>query len=163
MYQAKGTQVQRRNSRSRQQEPPQRIVATYEMDTKTFVRHFSMRHKVSLSGMDALPDNIDYNVEQAYRAFHRRLHTTEQLAHYHDPDPPEAAIDRCIELIIQNRDWGWKEIADIHGHFAAFPDGKIATRVDGSIVYHGDISEATDRLIAASNAARDKIKKAARR
>jgi hypothetical protein len=162
MYEAKETQGQRRTARNRRQEPPQRIVATFEMDTPTFVRHFSMRHKAALVGMDALPDNIDYNVEQAYRAFHRRLHL-EELPHYHDADPPEAAIDRAIELIIQNRDWGWKEIADVHGHFAAFPDGKIATRVDTIIEYHGDISEATDRLVAASKAARDNIKRASRR
>jgi hypothetical protein len=163
MYEARETQGKRRTTRTRQQEPPQRIVATFEMDTTTFVRHFSMRHKESLSDMKGLPDNIDYNVEQAYRAFHRRLHTTEQLAHYHDPDPPEAAIDRAMELIIQNRDWGWKEIADVHGFFAAFPDGKIATRVGADIEYHDDIADATDRLVEASKTARAKIVKASKR
>jgi hypothetical protein len=162
MYEAKESQGQRRTTRTRQQEPPQRIVATFEMDTETFVRHFNARHHESLSGQQGLPANIDYNVEQAYRAFHRRLHL-ERMPHYHDADPPEAAIDRCIELIIQNRDWGWKEIADVHGHFAAFPDGKIATRVEGHIIYHGDISEATDRLIVASKLARGNIVKASKR
>jgi hypothetical protein len=163
MYQAKGTQGQRRNTDKRTQEPPTRIVATYDMDVATFARHFSMRHREALTtDQRQLPYDLDYNTWQLYVAYHRRLHL-KSLTHYHDPDPPEAAIDRCIELIIQNRDWGWKEIADIYGHFAAFPDGKIATRVDGAIIYHGDISEATDRLIAASNAARDNIKRASRR
>jgi hypothetical protein len=133
------------------------------MDPQTFVRHFNARHGKALApNQAALPEDIDYNIWQLYIAYHRRLHAEPQ-SHYHDPDPPEAAIDRCIELIVGNRDWGWKEIAGISGFFAAFPDGSIATKVDGKIVYHEDISDATDRLIAATENALNKIKKAARR
>jgi hypothetical protein len=126
----------------------QRVVATYEMDTATFARHFTHRHPQSLGGMKQLPENLDYNVEQTYRAYHWRLHgTSARLSHYHDPDPPEAGIDRAIECLIENRDWGWHEIAGIKGHIAAFPNGQLATRINGVIKHHQTIEDATDRLV----------------
>jgi hypothetical protein len=156
MYEEKKTQVQRKSKAT-----ALRVVATFEMDTATFVRHFNGRHHEELSGMQGLPENMDYRTEQAYRAYHRRLHL-QRLPHFHDVDPPEAGIDRAIELIIENRDWGWKEIADVYGFVAAFPNGQLATRVDGTIIYHGDISEATDRLVAAGKLAKKNIVKASK-
>jgi hypothetical protein len=160
MYEKKQEQTSRK-TRLQSTDPPAHIVATYEMDTKGFVKHMNARHKEGIRPSTALPFDMDYRTEQAYRAYHRRLHL-EHLPHYHDQDPPEAGIDRAIELIMENRDWGWKEIADIVGHVAAFPTGQLATRVDGVIIYHQDISEATDRLMEASRLARENIKTSAK-
>jgi hypothetical protein len=154
----------------RQAMPPARVVATYEMDVVAFAKHFTHRHPEGLGGAKELPPNLDYQTEQAYRAYHFRLHYAEdpqgravvenmQVPHYHDPDPPEAGIDRAIEHLMENRDWGWKEIAGIVGYVAAFPDGQLATRVAGVVEHHESIESATDRLIDATKTARDNIKK----
>jgi hypothetical protein len=64
---------------------------------------------------------------------------------------------------MENRDWGWKEIAGIVGHVAAFPDGQLATRINGEVEHHESIESATDRLVDATKTARANIKKKARR
>jgi hypothetical protein len=150
--------------------PPARVAATYLMDTKTFALHFTHRHPESLGGAKELPQNLEYSVEQTYRAYHWRLHNATdpqgaeavrnmQVPHYHDPDPPEAGIDRAIECLMEDRNWGWHEIAGIVGVVAAFPDGKLATRINGEVQHHQSIESATDRLVEATKVARDNIKK----
>jgi hypothetical protein len=131
------------------------------MDGPTFIKHFNNRHQNGLANMGPLPEDMAYQDEQRYRAFHRRLHQS-RLPHFHDPDPPEAGIDRAIECLIENRDWGWKEIADVYGYVAAFPDGQLATRVDGIIFHHKKIEDATDRLMTATKRAA-KIARTSRR
>jgi hypothetical protein len=122
-------------------------------------------YREQLGGAKQLdPERLDFSAEQSYRAFHWRLHNAADPVgraairdmrepHFHDPDPPEDSIDRAIECLMENRDWGWKEIAAITGLVAAFPDGKLATRVDGEIQHHESIEDATDRLVKATKEA----------
>jgi hypothetical protein len=100
--------------------PPIIIIAASEMDTATFAAHFSKRHKGSLADMPELPANIDFNVEQSYRAFHNRLHGLRKYKHQHEQDSPEVSIDRAIECLFENRNWGWKQLAGIEGLVAVF-------------------------------------------
>jgi hypothetical protein len=123
------------------------------MDIATFIRHFNGRHKDGLGNMGPLPENMAYQDWQRYLAYHRHLHQSRRR-HYHDPDPPEAGIDRAIECLSENRDWGWKEIAGVYGYVAAFPDGQLATRVDGVVFHHKTIEDATDRLVTATKRAK---------
>ena len=126
------------------------VVAVSEMTLETFVKHFNNRHKDSLSGMTALPEDIDFNIWQLYIGFHYRLHNTKtrkQLGHDHEADDPSFSIDRAIECLEENRNFGWKELAGIEGLVAVFPDGDIATRIKGVVKHHKNIENATDRLL----------------
>lgn len=125
------------------------VVAASDMDSVTFARHFTHRHRGSLAGQESLPDNITFEVEQAYRAFHMRLHGRHNYKHEHEPDAPEVAADFAINCLLDNRNWGWHELAGIRGHVAVFPDGskKVATRIDGVVVHHRTVEEATNRLL----------------
>lgn len=129
------------------------VVASSSMDSETFARHFTARHADSLAGQETLPDNITFEVEQAYRAFHFRLHKTKtrkELKHEHEEDDNVEAVDHAIYCLLENHNWGWKELAGIPGrHVAVFPDGsmRIATRVKGIVSHHKTIEEATDRLL----------------
>jgi hypothetical protein len=138
----------------RQPEPmPQskkvKVGAVAEMDDELFVKHFNARHADSLSGMNALPFPIEFNIWQLYVAFHYRLHLTRpDLKHYHEEDALEDRIDRTIECLIERAWRGWFEIAGIEGLIAVFPGEDIATRINGVVEHHKDIEEATDRLLA---------------
>jgi hypothetical protein len=132
---------------------PVLVVATFEMSGDIFVKHFNNRHQDGLAGMTSLIEPVEFATEQLYRAFHWRIHNTEQVEHYHAPDPPEASVDRAIECLIENHNWGWKELAGMTGFVAVFPDGKIATRVDNVIEYHETIEATTDRLTIATEVA----------
>ena len=137
------------------------VQAESNMDKATFAAHMTHRHPENLGGATRLPANIDFEVEQSYRAFHRRLHglnTPAYIGHDHEPESLEKAIDFALDCICENRDWGWKEIAGVTGLFAAYPDGRIATRVEGRVKFHEDISDATDRLLSATEAVRMRAK-----
>lgn len=125
------------------------VIAASDMDATTFARHFTHRHRDSLAGQETLPDDITFEVEQMYRAFHMRLHGLRRYKHEHEPDAPEVATDRAIFCLIENHYWGWHELAGIQGHVAVFPEGKkrIATRIDGVVVHHKEVEEATNRLL----------------
>lgn len=125
------------------------VASMSDMDTPTFAKHFSKRHKGSLANQTELPASISFEVEQMYRAFHRRLHADEsdRYRHEHEPEDIADSVDYAIECLIENRNFGWKEIAGIEGHVAVFPDGDIATRVDNKVKYHKSIEDATDRLV----------------
>ncbi len=125
---------------------PRLIVAVSEMDQATFVKHFNHRHGDSLQ-MEYLAEDIDFNIWQLYIAFHFRLHNTQEYKHNHEPDAPEVAVDKAINCLIDNRNWGWKELAGITGHVAVFPDGQIATRINSAVRHHEDVESATDRLL----------------
>lgn len=129
-------------------QPPIIVVSASAMDTMTFARHFTARHKGSLAGQETLPDDVTFEVEQMYRAFHFRLHTLHKYKHEHEPEDEADAVDHAIECLIENGNWGWKELAGIDGHVAVFPDGKIATRINGAVKHHDTIENATDRLIS---------------
>lgn len=129
-----------------------RIVAASDMDTPTFALHFSKRHKGSLAGQAELPADVTHEVEQMYRAFHSRLHATRvNYKHYHDPDAPHVAVDRALRCLIENHNWGWKELAGLEGQVAVFPDGQIATRINGRKEYHNNVEDATDRMLDANS------------
>jgi hypothetical protein len=141
-------------TRQRKHVKPRRVVATSEMTTEQFTIHFTRSHQDSLGGMEELSSGLNFEVEEAYRAFHYHLHNTRiDYSHEHDPDPPEASVDRAISSLIENRQRGWYEIADTYGCVAVFPKNKpdapldIATKVDGVIIHHANIEEATDRLL----------------
>ena len=125
------------------------VPSILEMPTATFVKHFNARHSDSLAGMDRLPEDISFEVEQAYRAFHANLTSSRaDYTHEHAPGDEEDSIDRAIECLAENRNWGWKELAGHpNRHVAVFPDGKIATRVDGRVTHHDTIEDATDRIM----------------
>lgn len=130
----------------------QLVRATYAMDTATFTKHFTMRHADSLAGQTSLPDNMAYDVEMAYRAFHKRLHETRPASgyeHVHSDDPPEAAIEWCLFCLRDNRKGGWHEIAGVQGGVVGyFPDAdNWATKVNGVIAYHEDITDVVTRLL----------------
>jgi hypothetical protein len=131
--------------------PPVIVASITSMDTEQFRLHFSKRHKSSLAGQTELPTNITFEIEQMYRSFHQRLHET-RVGYKHEHEPPdiEYSVDRAIECLIENNNFGWKELAGIEGFVAVFPDGQIATRVDHKIKHHDTIEDATDRLIQAS-------------
>lgn len=125
------------------------VIPASEMDTVTFARHFTKRHKSSLAGQETLPDDVSFEVEQMYRAFHLRLHGLGVgLRHEHEPDKIEDSVDRAIECLIENQNFGWKELAGIEGCVAVFPGGQIATRIQGKVKHHDTIESATDRLIS---------------
>ncbi len=133
-------------------QPPkvQKVRATYKMDTETFVKHFNNRHDDSLAGLTALPASISYEVEMAYRAFHKRLHETRpkgDYEHEHLPDPPEAGIEWALHCLLSNNFRGWYEIAGANGVASCFPDGSIATRIRGIIQYHDNLDDAVVRLM----------------
>jgi hypothetical protein len=87
-----------------------------------------------------------------YRAFHKNLHKARaDYDHEHGMEDEIEAVDFAIECLIDNRNWGWKELAGIQGHVAVFPDGQIATRIKGIVVHHKTIEEATDRLLGIIN------------
>ena len=120
-----------------------------EMDTIAFARHFSKRHKGSLAGQETLPDDVTFEVEQMYRSFHLKLHALGTgLRHEHEPESIEDSVDHAIECLIENNNFGWKELAGIDGHVAVFPGGEIATRVNGRVKHHDTIESATDRLVS---------------
>jgi hypothetical protein len=127
--------------------PPTIIIAASEMDTAAFATHFSKRHKGSLADMPELPAAIDFNVEQSYRAFHSRLHGLRRYKHEHEPDAPEFGIDRAIESLFENNNWGWKQLAGIDGLVAVFPDGQIAVKYNNRTRHFDEIDEATDCLL----------------
>lgn len=130
----------------------QRVRATYNMDTSTFAKHFTMRHADSLAGLTTLPEDMAYDVEMAYRSFHRRLHETRPLSDYdhdHTEDPPEAAIEWSLFCLRGNRARGWHEIASLEGVVVGyFPDKDTwATRVNGEIDYQDTIEEVVAYLM----------------
>jgi hypothetical protein len=127
------------------------VVSITKMDTAAFAGHFTMRHKGSLADLSALPPDMPFEIEQMYRSFHDRLHET-RVGYKHEHEPPdiEESVDRAIESLIENHNYGWKELAGINGFVAVFPDGQIATRVGGKIEHHNTIEDATDRLVQAS-------------
>lgn len=128
--------------------PPTLVVAASAMDTTAFAAHFSKRHKGSLADMAELPATIDFDMEQAYRAFHTRLHGLRRFKHEHEPDAPEIGIDRALECLFENHNWGWKQLAGIDGLVAVFPTGQIAVRPGGrKAKYFNEIDEATDYLL----------------
>jgi hypothetical protein len=53
------------------------------MDTDTFIRHLNHRHDDSISGGELARPQFD-SVEEAWRAFHERLHSLRDLEHEHD-------------------------------------------------------------------------------
>lgn len=133
------------------------VISITSMDTEAFAAHFTRRHKSSLADLDELPANMTFEIEQMYRSFHERLHAT-RVGYKHEHEPPdiEDSVDRAIECLIENRNYGWKELACINGMVAVFPpsddfpSGDIATRIDGKIKHHKKIEDATDRLVQAS-------------
>ena len=61
---------------------------------------------------------------------------------------PEIAVDRALECLFENRNWGWKQLAGIEGLVAVFPTGQIAVRPGGrKAKYFNEIDEATDYLL----------------
>jgi 4-alpha-glucanotransferase len=127
--------------------PPVKVVAASSMDTPTFAGHFTKRHKGSLADLAELPANMPHEIEQMYRAFHRRLHEIRRYRHEHEEEEVEVSVDRAIEALFENHNWGWKQLAGLDGCLVAvFPSGEIATSVRGKIKHHKEIDEATDRL-----------------
>jgi|SRR5215472_12516981 len=128
----------------------QLVKATYEMNTEVFCLHFTHRHGDSLAGQMELSNNITFDAEQAYRAFHFRLHQTRaDLEHEHEPDPPEAGVEGAIECLIDQSARGWYELAGCDGFVAVFPDGTVATRFKGEaeVHHHQNSADATDWLL----------------
>jgi hypothetical protein len=132
-----------------QAKQPTIIVAASDMDTATFALHFSKRHKDSLGDKAELPADISFDIEQMYRAFHNRLHGLRKYRHDHEPDKPEVGIDRAIECLFENHDWGWKQLAGVSALVAVFPDGQISVKPgNGRVIFHfTEIDEATDCLL----------------
>ncbi len=128
--------------------PPIIIIAASDMDTPTFAAHFTKRHKGSLAGLDELPADMEFSIEQMYRSFHMRLHGLRRFKHEHEPDAPEVGIDRALECLFENNNWGWKQLAGIDGLVAVFPTGDIAVKARGGKIMHFDeIDEATDYIL----------------
>ena len=131
-----------------QAKPPTVVIAASEMDTAAFAAHFSRRHKGSLADLSELPSNISFGVEQQYRAFHNRLHGLRRYKHEHEPDTPEVGIDRAIECLFSNHNYGWKQLAGVEALVAVFPNGQIAVKYIGRKArYFSEIDEATDCLM----------------
>jgi hypothetical protein len=129
---------------------PVLIIAASDMDTEQFALHFTKRHKSSLAGAAELPSNIDFGTEQSYRAFHSRLHSLRTYRHEHEPDAPEVGIDRALECLFENHNWGWKQLAGVPDKLVAvFPNGQIAVKFTGvrKPRYFDEIDEATDALL----------------
>jgi hypothetical protein len=128
-------------------QPLKVVIAASNMDTAAFAAHFTRRHKGSLADQIELPANMNFDVEQGYRAFHNRLHGLRRYKHEHEPDNPEIAIDRVIECLFENRNWGWKQLAGVDGLIAVFPDGQIAVKFNNRTRHFDEIDEATDYLL----------------
>lgn len=123
------------------------VIAASAMDSAAFAAHFTRRHKGSLAKQSELPANMDFNTEQAYRAFHTRLHGLRRYKHEHEPDELDIAIDRVIECLFENHNWGWKQLAGVDGLIAVFPDGQIAVKYNNRTRHFDEIDEATDYLL----------------
>jgi hypothetical protein len=136
-----------------QAKQPTIIVAASDMDTAAFAAHFTRRHKGSLGDLPELPADMEFNIEQMYRAFHTRLHGLRKYKHEHEPDAPEVGIDRAIECLFENNNWGWKQLAGVNALVAVFPDGQISVRPGrGRAIFHfTEIDEATDCLLDFAN------------
>jgi hypothetical protein len=136
-----------------QAKQPILIIAVSAMDTAAFAAHFSKRHKNSLADLSELSPDISFDVEQGYRAFHKRLHGLHRYRHEHEEDAPEVAIDRALECLFENNNWGWKQLAGVNALVAVFPDGQIAVKQGkGRVVWHfKEIDEATDCLLDFAN------------
>jgi hypothetical protein len=129
--------------------PPFMIIAASSMDTAAFAAHFTRRHKGSLADLSELPANMTHEIEQMYRSFHWRLHELRRYKHAHEEEDIEIGVDRAIEALFENHNWGWKQLAGLDGAMVAvFPDGQIATKVNGKVKHHDEIDEATDRLVS---------------
>ena len=132
---------------------PQKVVVSItSMSTEQFAMHFTKRHRGSLAGLSELPADMTFEVEQMYRAFHERLHETRVgYKHCHEPPDIEYSVDRAIECLFENNNWGWKKLAGINALVAVFPDGQIAVKT-GKVTWHfKEIDEATDCLIDFAN------------
>jgi len=134
-----------------QAKQPVLIIAASAMDTAAFAAHFSKRHKGSLADLSELSPDISFDVEQGYRAFHRRLHGLRKYRHDHEEDAPEVGIDRAIECLFENHNWGWKQLAGVDALVAVFPDGQIAVKSNRVVWHFNEIDEATDCLLDFAN------------
>jgi len=145
-----GLRTAARPSTARQ---PTLIIAASAMNTASFAAHFTRRHKGSLADLSELSPDISFDVEQGYRAFHARLHGLHKYKHEHEPDAPEIAIDRALECLFENRNWGWKQLAGVNALVAVFPDGQISVKPGkGRAIWHfSEIDEATDCLLDFTN------------
>lgn len=56
-----------------------RVASEDDMDSERFAKHMSLRHPDSLGGLKSLDlTHHSTDVEEAWRAFHRRIHELDQ-------------------------------------------------------------------------------------
>jgi hypothetical protein len=108
----------------------QLVAAPSRMTTENFRLHMNHRHLDSLTDGRISQIGFTWDVEQPYRAFHRNLHLRTDLDHEHSPEPPEAAIEFALQCLLQNRLFGWRQVAGTKGVVSAFPDGSFGIRLD---------------------------------
>lgn len=120
----------------------QLVAAPSRMTTENFRLHMVHRHETEIG-----PENFTWDVEQPYRAMHRRMHATGEWPHWHAEEPPEAAIEFALQCLMENRLWGWREIAGTKGVVAAQPDGSWAVRFSKEIRYFNQVDHVASMMM----------------
>jgi hypothetical protein len=92
-------------------------------------------------------ENFTYDVAQSYRAMHRRMHRTGDWEHEHSPEPPSAAVECALRCLMDNRMWGWREIAGTKGEVAAHPDGSYAVRLGTTVRHFNQVDRIAQMLM----------------
>ena len=114
----------------------QLVAAASNMPSEHFRLHMIHRH-----GVDIGEHNFTFDVEQPYRALHRRQHTLlPHLTHVHSPDSPGAEMEFALSCMKENRLRGWRQIAGAHGVVCFCDDGSYGVRLkSGEIRYYTEI------------------------
>lgn len=128
--------------------PKQRVTAPSNMSSEHFRLHMNHRHADSVKG-EIFEEGFSPDVEDSYRAFHRQLHLRRvDLAHEHDPEPPEASVAYALNCLRDNHFYGWREIAGTKGVVSAFPDGSFAVRFGNDKArYYNEVDKVAEILI----------------
>lgn len=110
------------------------VAAPSKISDENFRLHMVHRHESDID-----EHNFTWDVAQPYRAMHRRMHATADWGHDHSPEPPEAAIEFALQCLMDNRLWGWREIAGTKGVVAAQPDGSFAVRFSKEVRHFNQV------------------------
>ena len=113
----------------------QLVAAVGSMPSENFRLHMIHRHGVGIG-----EENFTFDVEQPYRALHRRQHKLlPGLTHRHSPESPEAEMEFALECMRENRLRGWRQIAGAKGVVCFCDDGSFGIRLKEETRYYNQV------------------------